>query len=298
MSTELEYKSVNKLFEKSFKEHWDRPALSNYQGRTLTYRAVAERIAMLHICFEQCGLQKGDKVALCSRNQANWGVCFLAALTYGAVPVPILHEFKSGNVHYLVNHSESKVLFVGETEWEGLTESEMPGLEVVVLMNNFTYLYSRSESLTAVRENITKTFNEKYPGGFKPEDLDFYEDSPEELALINYTSGTSGFSKGVMLPYRSLYTNINLAYLAEPQMTCASEVVAMLPSAHMYGLMFELIYEMVIGAHVHFLTRVPSPKIIMKAFQGYIRTSSSQCPSSWRRSTRPSSSRLRTAPNR
>ena len=204
MSTELEYKSVNKLFEKSFKEHWDRPALSNYQGRTLTYREVCERIAMLHICFEQCGLQKGDKVALCSRNQANWGVCFLAALTYGAVPVPILHEFKSGNVHYLVNHSESKVLFVGETEWEGLSESEMPGLEVVVLMNNFTYLYSRSESLTAVRENITKTFNEKYPEGFKPEDINYYEDSPEELALINYTSGTSGFSKGVLLPYRSL----------------------------------------------------------------------------------------------
>ena len=267
MSTELEYKSVNKLFENSFKEHWEREALSNYQGRTVTYRELAERIAMLHICFEQCGLQKGDKVALCSRNQANWGVCFLAALTYGAVPVPILHEFKSANVHYLVNHSESKVLFVGETEWEGLSEAEMPGLSVVVLMNNFNFLYSKNESLSAVRDNITRTFNEKYPDGFKPEDISYYEDSPEELALINYTSGTSGFSKGVMLPYRSLYTNLNLAFAAEPQMSCASEVVAMLPSAHMYGLMFELLYEMVIGAHVHFLTRLPSPKIIMKAFQ-------------------------------
>ena len=263
----MEFESVNKIFEASFRANWDRDALSNYQGATLTYREVATRIAMLHVCFEQCGLQKGDKVALCSRNQANWGVCFLAALTYGAVPVPILHEFKSSNVHYLVNHSESKVLFVGEAEWEGLTETEMPGLEVVVQMNNFRYLYSRSETLSDVRDNITRTFAEKYPDGFKPEDMDYYEDSPDELAIINYTSGTSGFSKGVMLPYRSILTNIRLGCFAEPQMNCTSEVVAMLPSAHMYGLMFELLFELSIGAHVHFLTRLPSPKIIMKAFQ-------------------------------
>ena len=263
----MEFESVNKIFEASFRTNWDRDALSNYQGVTLTYREVATRIAMLHICFEQCGLQKGDKVALCSRNQANWGVCFLAALTYGAVPVPILHEFKSSNVHYLVNHSESKVLFVGEAEWEGLTETEMPGLEVVVQMNNFRYLYSRSETLSDVRDNISRTFAEKYPDGFGPEDVSYYEDSPEELAIINYTSGTSGFSKGVMLPYRSILTNIRLGYFAEPQMNCTSEVVAMLPSAHMYGLMFELLFELAIGAHVHFLTRLPSPKIIMKAFQ-------------------------------
>ncbi len=263
----MEFESVNKIFEASFRANWDRDALSNYQGATLTYREVATRIAMLHICFEQCGLQKGDKVALCSRNQANWGVCFLAALTYGAVPVPILHEFKSSNVHYLVNHSESKVLFVGEAEWEGLTEAEMPGLEVIVQMNNFRYLYSRSETLSDVRDNITRTFSEKYPNGFGPEDVVYYEDSPEELAVINYTSGTSGFSKGVMLPYRSILTNIRLGLFAEPQMNCTSEVVAMLPSAHMYGLMFELLFELAIGAHVHFLTRLPSPKIIMKAFQ-------------------------------
>ena len=267
MSTELNFQSVNKLFENSFKEHWDKDALSNYQGKTLSYRAVAERIAMLHICFEECGLKKGDKVALCSRNQANWGVCFIAALSYGAVPVPILHEFKPGNVHFLVNHSESKVLFVGEAEWEELSEAEMPGLEVIVQMNNFKYLYSKSETLQEVRDNITRTFNEKYPSGFGPSDINYYEDSPEELAIINYTSGTSGFSKGVMLPYRSLYANINLGRFAEPQMSCESEVVAMLPSAHMYGLMFELLYELTIGAHIHFLTRVPSPKIIMKAFQ-------------------------------
>ena len=267
MPTNLEFHSVNKLFEKSFKEHWDRPALSNYQGRTLTYKEVCERIAMLHICFEECGLRKGDRVALCSRNQANWGVCFLAALTYGAVPVPILHEFKAQNVHFLVNHSESKVFFVGEAEWENLSESEMPDVQVIVQMNNFNFLYSKKESLSKVRENISGTFAKKYPEGLRPEHLDYYEDSPEELAIINYTSGTSGFSKGVMIPYRALYCNINLAYFAEPQMSAGSEVVAMLPSAHMYGLMFELIYEMVIGAHVHFLTRLPSPKIIMKAFQ-------------------------------
>ena len=267
MSTRLDFHSVNKLFEKSFKENWDRPALSNYQGRTLTYKEVSERIAMLHICFEECGLRKGDRVALCSRNQANWGVCFLAALTYGAVPVPILHEFKASNVHFLVNHSESKVFFVGEAEWENLTETEMPDVQVIVQMNNFNFLYSKKESITKVRENISKIFAAKYPDGLKPSDLDYYEDSPEELAVINYTSGTSGFSKGVMLPYRSIYCNINLALFAEPQMDNTSNVVAMLPSAHMYGLMFELIFEMAIGAHVHFLTRLPSPKIIMKAFQ-------------------------------
>ena len=263
----MEFTSVNKLFEKSFKENWDRDALSNYQGVTLKYSEVAERIEYLHIAFEQCGLKKGDKVALCSRNQAHWGVCFLAATTYGAVPVPILHEFKPDSIHHLVNHSESKVFFVDDVVWEGLSESEMPGLEVIVQMNTLNFIYSKGEEAVKVRENLTKTFNEKFPDGFKPEHLNYYEDSPEELALINYTSGTSGFSKGVMIPYRAIWTNICFASeVAEPQMTCESEVVAMLPSAHMYGLMFEFIFEMTIGAHVHFLTRTPSPKVIMKAF--------------------------------
>ena len=263
----MEFKSVNKIIEKSIKENWDRDALSNYQGATLRYRDLAERIRYLQIAFEQCGLKKGDKVALCSRNQANWGVCFLASMTYGAVPVPILHEFKPENIHYLVNHSEAKVFFVDEVIWEGLSESEMPGLEVIVQMNTLNFIYSRNANCVEVRENLTKTFQSLYPGGFKPEDVSYVEDKPEELALINYTSGTSGFSKGVMIPYRALWCNIWFAAnVAEPQMNCESEVVAMLPSAHMYGMMFEFLFEMTIGAHVHFLTRTPSPKVIMKAF--------------------------------
>ena len=263
----MEFHSVNKLLEKSFRENWDRPALSNYKGQDLAYRDVARRVAKLHIAFEQCGLQKGDKVAICSRNQANWGVSMLAALTYGAVPVPILHEFKPGNIHYLVNHSEAKVLFVDDVIWENLSEAEMPGLYVVVQINTFSFLYSKTEEMSQVREHLNESFGHKYPNSFGPEDLNYYEDSADELAVINYTSGTSGFSKGVMIPYRALYSNIQFAHVqAMPQLDNQAEVVSMLPSAHMYGMMFEFLFEMTIGAHVHFLTRVPSPKIIMQAF--------------------------------
>lgn len=263
----MEYTSVNKLFERSFKENWDREALSNYQGTTIKYSELARRIKLLHLSFEKCGLQKGDKVALCSRNQANWGVSFLAALTYGAVPVPILHEFKAGNIHYLVNHSEAKVLFVDEVIWEGLSESEMPGLQVIVQIKDFRFIYARDAAMQDVRATVQKDFDTLYPDGFSKEDVCYHEDKPDELALINYTSGTSGFSKGVMLSYRNVYANLRFAQVeAEPQMNCESEVVALLPSAHMYGLMFEMLFELSIGAHVHFLTRVPSPKIILKAF--------------------------------
>ena len=263
----MEFKSVNKLLESSIRNNWDRDALSNYEGITLKYKDIAQKIELLHIAFEKCGLVKGDKVALCSRNQANWGVCFLASLSYGAVPVPILHEFKPESIHYLVNHSDARVLFVDEVMWEGLSETEMPGLEAVVQMTDFQFLYYKGQDAGEVRESIVGAFAQKYPEGLRPDDLDFYEDSADELALINYTSGTSGFSKGVMIPYRALYINIWFAAnVAEPQMNCESEVVAMLPSAHMYGMMFEFLFEMTIGAHVHFLTRTPSPKVIMKAF--------------------------------
>lgn len=263
----MEFKSVNKLLESSIRNNWDRDALSNYEGITLKYKDIAQKIELLHIAFEKCGLVKGDKVALCSRNQANWGVCFLASLSYGAVPVPILHEFKPESIHYLVNHSDARVLFVDEVMWEGLSETEMPGLEAVVQMTDFQFLYYKGQDAGEVRESIVGAFAQKYPEGLRPDDLDFYEDSADELALINYTSGTSGFSKGVMIPYRALYINIWFATnVAEPQMNCESEVVAMLPSAHMYGMMFEFLFEMTIGAHVHFLTRTPSPKVIMKAF--------------------------------
>ena len=263
----MEFKSVNKLLESSIRNNWDRDALSNYEVITLKYKDIAQKIELLHIAFEKCGLVKGDKVALCSRNQANWGVCFLASLSYGAVPVPILHEFKPESIHYLVNHSDARVLFVDEVMWEGLSETEMPGLEAVVQMTDFQFLYYKGQDAGEVRESIVGAFAQKYPEGLRPDDLDFYEDSADELALINYTSGTSGFSKGVMIPYRALYINIWFATnVAEPQMNCESEVVAMLPSAHMYGMMFEFLFEMTIGAHVHFLTRTPSPKVIMKAF--------------------------------
>ena len=263
----MEFKSVNKLLQESFRKNWDRPALSNYQGVTLAYRDVARRIAKLHIAFEECGLQKGDKVAICSRNQANWGVSFLAAITYGAVAVPILHEFKPGNIHYLVNHSEARVLFVDDVIWEGLSADEMPGLSVVVQINTFKFFYADSEERAAIREHLNEYFGKRYPNNFEPEDLNYYEDSADELAVINYTSGTSGFSKGVMIPFRALYSNIEFAITdAEPQLKAGMNVVSILPSAHMYGMMFEFLFEMTIGMHVHFLSRIPSPKIIMKAF--------------------------------
>ncbi|MCQ2156462.1 MAG: AMP-binding protein, partial [Bacteroidales bacterium] len=233
----VQFKSLNKILESSFKDHWGRPALSNYQGTTLTYEDVSRNIAMLHLCYEKCGLKKGDKIAICSRNQANWGVSLLSALTYGAVPVPLLHEFKPENIHFLVNHSEAKVLFVDDTVWEGLSENEMPDLKIIFQISTFKYIYAADKKLKAVLDKMEESFAARYPDGFKPSDINYYEDSAEELALINYTSGTSGFSKGVMLPYRSLYTNLYLSgHVAEPQMNSSSEQVAMLPSAHMCGL--------------------------------------------------------------
>ena len=261
----MEFKSVNKLFQESFRKNWDRPAISNYQGITLHYRDVARRIEKMHIMFEECGLQKGDKVALCSRNQANWAVAFLSAMTYGAVPVPLLHEFKSSNIHHLVNHSEAKILFVDDVIWEGLSEGEMPDLHAIIQVNTFKLLYARDEKIVAAREHLNELFGRKYPNVFTSGDLNYYEDSEDELAVINYTSGTSGFSKGVMIPYRAILSNIEFASKVLPGLNNTKSVVSMLPSAHMYGLMFELLYELSVGAHVHFLSRVPSPKIIMQA---------------------------------
>ena len=261
----MEFTSVNKLFQEAFKKNWDRPAISNYQGMTLHYRDVARRIEKLHIMFEECGLQVGDKVALCSRNQANWAVAFLAAMTYGAVPVPLLHEFKSANIHHLVNHSEAKILFVDEVIWEGLSESEMPDLQAIIQVNTFKLLYAGDDRIREAREHLNELFGRKYPNVFTPDALNYYEDSAEELALINYTSGTSGFSKGVMIPYRAICSNLQFGRQVLPGLDNTKNVVSMLPSAHMYGLMFELLYELSVGAHVHFLSRVPSPKIIMQA---------------------------------
>ena len=261
----MEFKSVNKIYQEAFKKHWDRPAISNYQGITLHYRDVARRIEKMHIMFEECGLGKGDKVAICSRNQANWAVAFLSTMTYGAVPVPLLHEFKSSNIHHLVNHSEAKILFVDDVIWEGLSESEMPDLHAIIQVNTFKLLYAKDEKIVEAREHLNELFGRKYPNAFTADDLNYYEDSADELAIINYTSGTSGFSKGVMIPYRAIFSNIEFARKVLPNLNHTKSVVSMLPSAHMYGLMFELLYELSVGAHVHFLSRVPSPKIIMKA---------------------------------
>lgn len=259
-------RSLNRLLEQSFKNNWDCPALSDYKGVTLHYRDVARRIEKVHIVFARCGLEKGDKVALCSRNQANWGVIFLACLTYGAVPVPLLHEFKPSNIHHLVNHSEARILFVGDVIWESLSETEMPDLEAVIQVNDFAILYANNKNIVETREHLNELFGKKYPKHFTRESLAYHEDSPDELAMINYTSGTSGFSKGVMIPYRALWSNVMFAKQVLPQIANSSNVVSMLPTAHMYGMMFEFLFEMTVGAHVHFLTRMPSPKIIMEAF--------------------------------
>ena len=261
----MEFTSVNKIFENSFKKNWDRPAISNYQGETLHYKDLARRMEKLHIMFEECGLQKGDKVAICSRNQANWAVTFLAILTHGAVPVPLLHEFKSSNIHHLVNHSEAKILFVDEVIWEGLSETEMPDLHAIIQVNNFKILYANDESIVDAKAHLNELFGRRYPEAFTPDCISYYEDSAEELAVINYTSGTSGFSKGVMIPYRAIYSNIEFGRTVLPKLNNTHNVVSMLPCAHMYGLMFELLYELSVGAHVHFLSRVPSPKVIMRA---------------------------------
>ena len=261
----MNFTSVNKTFQESFKKNWERPAISNYQGVTLKFGDVARRMEKLHIMFEECGLQKGDKVAICSRNQANWAVSFLATMTYGAVPVPLLHEFKSSNIHHLVNHSEAKILFVDDVIWEGLSETEMPDLHAIIQVNTFKLLYAKDEKITQAREHLNELFGRKYPNAFTAADLNYYEDQPDELAIINYTSGTSGFSKGVMIPYRAVASNLEFGRTVLPGLDNTKNVVSMLPSAHMYGLMFELLYELSVGAHVHFLSRVPSPKIIMQA---------------------------------
>ena len=258
--------SLNKLFENCFKENWNLPALSNYKGETLHYKDLARRIAKLHIVFEECGLKKGDKVALCGRNQANWAVIYLATLTYGAVLVPILHEFKESSIHHIVTHSESRILFVSSQLWEGLSEAEMPNLEVAVLISDFSVVFAKDPHILEVREHLNELFGKKFPKYFRPQHVKYHEDEREELAIINYTSGTTGFSKGVMLPYRCLWSNVMFAFEVIPEVRQGSDVVSMLPMAHVYGMAFEFLFEMTVGAHIHFLTRMPSPKIIMEAF--------------------------------
>ena len=252
--------------ENSIKNNWDLDALTDYKGATLQYKDVARKIEKLHIIFEESGIRKGDKIAVCGRNSSHWGVTFLATLTYGAVIVPILHEFKADNVHNIVNHSEAKLLLVGDMVWENLNESAMPLLEGILMMNDFTLLVSRSERLTYAREHLNEMFGKKYPKNFRKEHVAYHKDEPEELAVINYTSGTTSYSKGVMLPYRSLWSNTKFAFEVL-ELEAGDKIVSMLPMAHMYGLAFEFLYEFSVGCHIYFLTRMPSPKIIFQAFE-------------------------------
>ena len=258
-------KSFLAYIEKSIKENWDRNALTDYKGATLQYKDVARKIEKLHILLEESGIKPGDKVALCGRNSSHWGVAFLAILTYGAIAVPILHEFKPDNVHNIVNHSEARLLFVGDVVWEALNETEMPNLEGIVLMTDFTLLVSRSKQLNYAREHLNELFGRKYPRNFRREHVTYRRDTPEELAIINYTSGTTSYSKGVMLAYRTLWSNTHFAFEVLT-LSAGSKVISMLPMAHMYGLAFEFLYEICNGCHIYFLTRMPSPKIIFQAF--------------------------------
>lgn len=258
-------KSFIAFVEESIKKHWDLDALTDYKGANLQYKDVARKIEKLHILLAESGIKPGDKVAVCGRNSSHWGVAFLAILTYGAVAVPILHEFKADNIHNIVNHSEARLLFVGDVVWESLNEAEMPLLEGIILMTDFTLLVCRSKQLEYAREHLNELFGKKFPRNFRREHVSYRRDNPEELAVINYTSGTTSFSKGVMLPYRSLWANTQFAFdvlTLKP----GDRIVSMLPMAHMYGLAFEFLYEVACGCHVFFLTRMPSPKIIFQAF--------------------------------
>lgn len=257
--------SFIQLVEESIRANWDRDALTDYKGATLQYKDVAGKIEKMHILFEHAGIRKGDKIALCGRNSANWTATFLGVVTYGAVAVPILHEFKADNVHHIVNHSEARMLFVGDQVWEMFNEAAMPNLEGIIELKNFDLVVSRSEKLTYAREHLNEEFGKKYPCRFRAEQVSYRREEPEELAVINYTSGTTGYSKGVMLPYRSIISNI-VHIDQKVGLKAGDSIVSMLPLGHIFGLVFDFLYGITKGAHLWFLTRMPSPKIIAESF--------------------------------
>ena len=260
--------SYNELIEKSIVSNWEKDALTDFKGATLQYHDVARKIEKLHIIFESSGVQKGDKIALCGRNSSSWAVAFLATLTYGAVAVPILHEFTADQIHNIVNHSEAKLLFVGDYVATVIDQTKMPHLEGIIYLPDYSLVISRTDKLTYAREHLNELFGKKYPKYFRKEHVNYYkEQSPDELALINYTSGTTGFSKGVMVPYRALWSNYDFAMTVLGQIIKKGDnVISILPMAHMYGMAFEFMFEFIFGCHVFYLTRVPSPAIIAAAF--------------------------------
>ena len=251
--------------EQSIIKNWDKDALTDYKGITLQYKDVARKIAKFHIVLESAGIQPGDKIAVCGRNSVHWAVTFLAPITYGAVIVPILHEFKADNIHNIVNHSEAKLLFVGDQAWENLNEDAMPLLEGIALLTDFSPLVSRNEKLTYAFEHRNAIYGRQYPKNFRPEHICYRKDHPEELAIINYTSGTTGYSKGVMLPYRSLWSNVAYCFEMLP-VKPGDHIVSMLPMGHVFGMVYDFLYGFSAGAHIYFLTRMPSPKIISQSF--------------------------------
>ena len=260
--------SFNSYIERSITQNWDLDALTDYQGITLQFKDVARKIEKLHILFENSGVQKGDKIALCGRNSAYWATAFLATLTYGAVAVPIQHEFNAEQIHNIVNHSESKLLFVGDVVATIINPDAMPALEGIIYIPDYSLVISRSEKLEYAREHLNELYGRKYPKFFRPEHVHYHVDSAEELALINYTSGTTGFSKGVMLPYRSLWGNLEFCMrLLSQYVKTGQNMLSILPMAHMYGMAFEFIFSFCHGCHLFFLTRLPSPAIIAQAFQ-------------------------------
>lgn len=262
-----QFPSFNELIEKSIINHWDSDALTDYKGKTLQYHDVARKIEKIHIMFEASGVQKGDKIALCGRNSSMWAAAFLATLTYGAVAVPILHEFTPEQIHNIVNHSEAKILFVGDVVATEIDNTKMPALEGIFYLPDLSLILSRTEKLTFAREHLNEMFGKKYPKYFRAEHVRYYrEQSPDELALINYTSGTTGNSKGVMIPYRAMWSNADFARSVLGSMIKpGSHIISILPMAHMYGMAFELIFEFISGAHIFYLTRMPSPAIIAQA---------------------------------
>lgn len=257
--------SLIQLIEESIRKNWNLDAMTDYKGATLQYKDVARKIEKMHILLEHAGIKKGDKIALCGRNSANWTATFLGVITYGAVAVPILHEFKADNVHNIVNHSEARMLFVGDQVWENFNEAAMPHLEGIIELKNFDLVVSRSEQLTYAREHLNEEFGKRYPCRFRAENVSYRREELEELAVINYTSGTTGYSKGVMLLYRSIISNIEHIH-KKVGLHPGDNVVSMLPLGHIFGLVFDFLYGVTAGAHLWFLTRMPSPKIIAESF--------------------------------
>ena len=259
--------SFNALIQKSVIDNWDLDALTDYKGQTLQFHDVARKIEKVHILFENSGIQKGDKIALCGRNSSQWAVAFLATLTYGAIAVPILHEFNAEQIHNIVNHSEARLLFVGDHVATIIDPQAMPTLEGIINNPDYSLMISRTDKLTYAREHLNELYGKKYPKYFRKEHVNYYiEQSPDELAVINYTSGTTGFSKGVMIPYRALWSNYDFACdVLGKTIKAGDKVISMLPMAHMYGMAFEFIFEFLHGGHVYYLNRVPSPAIIAQA---------------------------------